>query len=302
MLGDIPVPADMEVSRRRFDRPPRISHQDNQSVTGEGMDRRSFIRVGIFLPPVLAVALSSACSAPAPTAQSQPTPISDPPRPTSQAAEPPRPPVFGTGVPRVAPATGAPVDGATVAVSHPLPFLAELASITGSQVIAARIQEWLETRKPAQKDDVGKLLEDMAKHGFTDFRDPRVYSAGPAVFTGIGNSDGVNACTPFLIEGEKPALVEGPAMVGLALAARDWKDVGGVTAAQAFIPTGTISREQGSEFGMSYTSPFVYATVAGQVTLNYEAGLTGRRDRISVKVQRAGGDVLLRRDYRVTTG
>jgi hypothetical protein len=197
---------------------------------------------------------------------------------------------------------GAPAGGLTVAVSHPLNFLAELANLTGSQVVAARIQEWLPTRKPTERDEVGKLLEDMAKHGFTDFRDPRVYSAGPVTFTGIGNSDGVNACTPFLVGDSKPAMVEGPAMVGLTLAGRDWTNPGGVTAAQALIPTGTISRDQGSEFGTSYPTPFVYSTVAGQVTLNYQAAMRGRQDSLSVKVQRAGGEMLFSRDYRVTTG
>ena len=88
MLGDALAQAAKEADRRGFDLDPRRSFRDSLSVTGEGMDRRSFIRSGILLPPVFVAALSSACSAPAPTAPRRTAPASETARPASQQANP----------------------------------------------------------------------------------------------------------------------------------------------------------------------------------------------------------------------
>jgi hypothetical protein len=37
------------------------------------------------------------------------------------------------------------------------------------------------------------------------------------------------------------------------------------------------------------------------VTLNYQAAFVGHQDSLSVQVQRAGGETLFSRDYKVTT-
>ena len=88
-------------------------------------------------------------------------------------------------------------------------------------------------------------------------------------------------------------------MTGLAFVAQQTESPGPqmVTAAQGLIPTGTIHRDKGSEFGTSYPYPYVYKTAAGQVSLNYQVTSAYPQGFISVESQRAGGETLLRQEY-----
>jgi len=142
----------------------------------------------------------------------------------------------------------------------------------------------------------------MADHGFTDRRDPRVFTSGDATFYVLGNADGRNACAPFWVNGKQEALVEGPAIVGLTALSRDWTSPGGVSAAQALIPTGTLHRDKGSQFGTSFEYPFVYRTAVGQVSLNYQLGAGDPNGFIRASVERAGGETLFAQEYVLKQG
>jgi hypothetical protein len=245
------------------------------------MDRRTFLRAGAFLPLAIGATLSAACKAPAP--RLSPTPTT---RLTTQAA------------PVILPAAGAP----TFTMQHPLTLLDELVGRTSSQVVAGNVEEWLATRNEAERAEIVKLNAMMADHGFTDRRDPRVFTNGDASFYVLGNADGRNACAAFWVNGKQEALVEGPAIVGLTAMSRDWASPGGVTAAQALIPTGTIHRDQGAQFGTSFPYPYVYKTAIGQVSLNYQLGSGYPQGFVNVSAERTGGEKLFAQDYVLKEG
>jgi len=245
------------------------------------MDRRAFIRTGLLVPVAFAASLSAACRAPAPTMSSTRT---------SNVAP--------TVAPVVAPSAGAP----TFVLQHPLVLLDELVGRTSSQVVSNDVEAWLATRAEAERAEIVKLNEMMAQNGFSDRRDPRVFTSGDASFYVMGNVDGRNACAPFWVNGKQEALVEGPAIVGLTAMAREWSSPGGVTAGQDLIPTGTIHRDKGAQFGVGFPYPYVYKTAVGQVSLNYQVGSGYPDGFVKVSAERAGGEVLLRQDYVLKQG
>jgi hypothetical protein len=245
------------------------------------MDRRAFIRTGLLVPVAFAASLSAACRAPAPTMRSSRT---------SNVAP--------TVAPVVVPSAGAP----TFMLQHPLVLLDELVGRTSSQVVSNDVEAWLATRAEAERAEIVKLNEMMAQNGFSDRRDPRVFTSGDASFYIMGNVDGRNACAPFWVNGKQEALVEGPAIVGLTAMAREWTSPGGVTAGQGLIPTGTIHRDNGAQFGVSFPYPYVYKTAVGQVSLNYRFGSGYPDGFVKVSAERAGGEVLLRQDYVLKQG
>jgi hypothetical protein len=247
------------------------------------MDRRSFIRTGLVVPVAVAASLSAACRAPAPTMSSSRT---------SNVA------------PTVAPVVVAPGSGApTFTMQHPVLLLDELVGRTSSQVASSHVEAWLATRSEAERAEIVKLNVMMAEHGFTDRRDPRVFTSGDATFYVLGNADGRNACAPFWVNGKQEALVEGPAIVGLTAMARDWTSPGGVTPAQGLIPTGTLHRDKGAEFGISFPYPYVYKTAVGQVSLNYQLGSGYPGGFITVSAERDNGeDLFARQSYVLKQG
>jgi hypothetical protein len=185
---------------------------------------------------------------------------------------------------------------------HPLVFLSELVGRTETQVASNQIEAWLATRAEAERAAIRELNAGMAGKGFSDFRHPRVFVNGDTAFYGIGNVDGKNACTAFWVRGEQAALVEGPAMVGLSLMAREWSSPAGLTAAQGLIPIGTIHRGRGSEFGISMPYPYVYKTAAGRVSINYQAGATPTQGRIGAATERDDGTRLVSQSFELRDG
>jgi hypothetical protein len=244
------------------------------------MDRRDFIKASLVVPIAVTAALSAACRAPAPRLS---------PTPDARVA----PTVVPVVAPPIEPGPGA----LPFTMLHPVTLFADLTGRTGSQVASDDVKAWLTSHGEAERAEIVKLHDGMAEHGFTDFRDPRVFTAGDSTFYVIGNADGRNACAPFWVNGSQAALVEGPAITGLTALAKDWTSPGGVTAAQGLIPTGTLHRDKGSEFGTSFPYPYVYKTAAGQVSLNYQLTAAYPQGFVSVSAERANGDPLLRQEY-----
>ena len=91
-------------------------------------------------------------------------------------------------------------------------------------------------------------------------------------------------------------------MVGLSLMARERTSPAGVSAAQGLIPVGTMHRDRGSELGISMPYPYVYRTMAGQVSIKYQAGSTPTQGRISVVTERADGTALLSQTFELRDG
>lgn len=249
------------------------------------MNRRTFISTGLVVPVAFAAALSAACKAPAP-------------RQTTVSPANPAPQTAPAVAPVVGPGPGAPI----FMLQHPLTLLDELVQRTSSQVTSNDFEAWLATRQEAERAEIVKLNQMMTEHGFTDHRDPRVFTSGDASFYVLGNADGRNACAPFWVNGKSEALVEGPAIVGLTAMARDWTSPGGVTPAQALIPTGTVSRDRGSEFGTSYPYPYVYKTAIGQVSLNYQITSQYPSGFVKASAERAGGETLFSQTYVLKQG
>jgi hypothetical protein len=255
------------------------------------MDRRSFIKTGLLVPVAVAASLGAACAPPAPRRS-----VSD-----TRGA----PAVAPTAVPVIVPAALQPAGPLTVRSmggQHSLDFLADLVGLTSSQVASPQIEEWLATRAEAERAAIQALNKGMAEKGFSDTRDPRVFVNGDVVFYGIGNVDGRNACAPFWVNGQREALVEGPAIVGLSLMARDWTASAGVPASQALIPVGTIHRDQGAQFGVGFPYPYVYKTAIGRVALNYQPAPSARHPMLVVVTERDDGSLILRGDYELREG
>jgi hypothetical protein len=242
------------------------------------MDRRAFIRTGMVVPMAFAAALGAACRAPAPTMRSS--------RPANVA-----PVVAPTVASVVGPGAGAP----TFVMQHPVLLLDDLVGRTSSQVVSDDVEAWLATRAEAERAEIVKLNAMMAEHGFSDRRDPRVFTSGNANFWVLGNVDGRNACAPFWVNGKQEALVEGPAITGLTAMARDWTNPGGVTPAQGLIPIGTLHRDKGAEFGVSFPYPYVYKTAIGQVSLNYQIASGYPQGFVTVSAERDDGTELFAR-------
>jgi hypothetical protein len=253
------------------------------------MDRRAFIRTGMVVPVALAAALSAACRAPAPTMRATST---------SNAA-----PTVGQVAPTVAPVVGPGAGAPTFVMQHPVLLLDDLVGRTSSQVASNDVEAWLATRAEAERAEIVKLNAMMAEHGFSDRRDPRVFTSGNASFYVLGNVDGRNACAPFWVNGKQEALVEGPAILGLTAMARDWTRPGGVTPAQGLVPVGTLHRDKGAEFGVSFPYPYVYKTAVGQVSLNYQIGSGYPNGFITVSAERdGGGELFARQGYVLKEG
>ena len=238
------------------------------------MDRRTFLKAGVLVPLSVAASLSAACSPP-------------PPRVVPPAA---------------APVVGPPALVRDIGGVHALDLLAELVERTGTEVASTQIEEWLATRAEAERAAIRTLNAGMADKEFSDFRDPRVFMNGDAIFYGMGNVDQKNACAPFWVKGKRVSLVEGPAIVGLTLMAREWNGSTGVSAGQGLIPIGTIHREQGSELGISLPYPYVYKTAAGRVSITYQIGPTHPVGRISVATERQDGTPLLSQNFELRDG
>jgi hypothetical protein len=246
------------------------------------MDRRAFIRTGLAMPVAIAVSLGAACRAPAPTMG---------PSRTSNVA----PVVAPTVAPVVGPGAGAPI----FVMQHPVLLLDDLVGRTSSQVASNDVEAWLATRAKAERAEIVKLNATMAEHGFSDRRDPRVFTSGHASFYVLGNVDGRNACAPFWVNGKQEALVEGPAITGLTAMARDWPRSSGVIPAQGLIPIGTLHRDKGAEFGVGFPYPYVYKTAIGNVSLDYQIGSGYPQGYITVSAERDDGTELFARQSYV---
>ena len=75
-----------------------------------------------------------------------------------------------------------------------------------------------------------------------------------------------------------------------------------MSAAQGLIPVGTIHRDQGAEFGISFPYPYVYKTTAGRVSINYEGSSTHPEGRIRVATERLDGTPLLSQSFELRDG
>lgn len=231
------------------------------------MDRRAFLRTGLSVLPVVALApLVGGCAGA---------------RPAKPAA-----PVAGpVGMPIPAPAA----------------LLEEFATRTGSRIVSDDLEAWLAGLDRVGQERAREVGAKMAEQGFSDYGGLKIFAKDDVVFYNVANVDRINACAPFWVEGRPGAMAEGPIVTGLTLAARDWPEAGTVSAAGGLIPIGTVQPEPGTDFRSTMTAPYIYRTAAGTLQVFYHAEPRAKSGTVSV-VAKQEDEVLLSREYAIRWG
>jgi hypothetical protein len=175
-------------------------------------------------------------------------------------------------------------------------FLIELATNTASVLLAGSFQEAVQGFSPQDQAAAEAANQMMALRGFTDFGRTRVATNIPGFFYGADHQNGYNTCAPIVTNGAVCTMIEGPIIVGLALASRDWPSSLDVSCAYGLLPLQTW-QDGGSQLEVSSTVPSVYQTSAGYVSLNYQVQPKDKTALISVVAQRDNGGVLFGQDY-----
>ncbi|MCI0562707.1 MAG: hypothetical protein MN733_29860 [Nitrososphaera sp.] len=178
-------------------------------------------------------------------------------------------------------------------------FVADFAVQIGSGVVAESVNRWIAGRSTNEQQHLDEVNAFMADHGFTDLSHTTVFSnRGDVYFYHVGHELGLNGCVPFFTPGTGTVLVEGPFLVGTALAAGDWDNARGVTPAEGLIPREAY-QDGGMQFEASMEKPFYYRTDAGWLAINYEANPEEKRGYVGVVAERDNGGKLFGRDYEL---
>lgn len=246
------------------------------------MDRRTFLRTGLSLLPVVALApLAGACAARPRASTPAPQPV------TAPVAAPVAAPIV------VPPSTP---------ISVPGPLLEELARLTGGREVSDDLDSWLASLDQARQDRVRETNAKMAENGFSDYRGLKIFAKDDIFFYNVANVDRVNACTPFWVAGERGALAEGPVVTGMTLAARDWPEAGSAAVARGLIPIGTIQPEPGTSFESTMRGAYLYRTATGTLRVFYRADSAARTGLISITAKDSTDALLLGKDYAIRWG
>lgn len=111
----------------------------------------------------------------------------------------------------------------------------------------------------------------MINSGFLNSDNRKVYEKNGVYFYEFGHEDGFNGCAPFF-DGFKhePPMVEGPSLMGLALAAEELRGKNSSSSvAKALIPIEEKQRPDQNAFGSNYNREYVALTDFGSIIIDY---------------------------------
>jgi hypothetical protein len=168
-----------------------------------------------------------------------------------------------------------------VQVSAVLPWVGRFAYAVGTTVVADLVSDYVRrSGNTWLTRQINRINDEMYRGNFIDFTRSRVRTTGRGILYPVVHRDGFNTCVAFHTTQRadpQPPMIEGPTVVGLALAAEEIaQNRGSGRARQVLYPTRTISRGQGV-FAADYTSPDIYETEGGgRLAMNYRNAGPGR--------------------------
>jgi hypothetical protein len=207
-------------------------------------------------------------------------------------------------VPLVSPTSPA----APVAVAG---FLAQFAEGVEMKVVAEDVRQWLDDTVQSARPELATVRQKMETNGFTNYPIARVFGNGEVTVYGVGNTDGVNFCAPFLVTEQVaqqspfqapkqgPVLAEGPALTALHFAMQDWPKNSPVSMMEGLLPIAKL-HDFGSQFEKSLDRPLHYGTKVGDLVIGYDANPTAGLGTLQVLARNVDGTVLLDRRYSFT--
>ncbi len=176
-------------------------------------------------------------------------------------------------------------------------WLADFVGAVGVNIVADSVVDWVKGLDPDKRNETERVNNAMISNNFNVFNTP-VYGHRNTIFYGVGNQDGFNACTPFFAgNGADNPLIEGPILMGIAIAGTRWNNAE-ATAADGLIPTRQY-QNNGSQFERSLSAPFHYDTNAGTLDVAYRADPTNRKGKISLVAAHPNGGTLWGEDYDI---
>jgi hypothetical protein len=176
-------------------------------------------------------------------------------------------------------------------------WLSDFVLAAGIGTIFDSVLEWLSSLGSTERAEAERVNSLMASSGFIILDSP-VYAHGNNFFYYAINQDGFNACAPFFVGNEESnPLIEGPALMGIAVSGLDWTNPD-VSAADALIPNRQY-QTNGSEFGVSLEYPLHYDTNAGTLDIGYTAYPNTREGTISVVASHSNGGLLYGADHDI---
>ena len=180
-------------------------------------------------------------------------------------------------------------------------FLAQFAERVNMTVIADDVRQWLDDTIQTVRPELAGIRQRMERNGFTDYPISKVFGNGEVTVYGVGNTDGVNFCAPFTVngqvaQGQGAVLAEGPALTALHLAMQDWPKNSPVSAMEGLLPVAKL-HDFGSQFEKSLDRPLRYGTKAGDLAIGYEADSARGTGILHVLSRQLSGEALLDRSY-----
>lgn len=151
-------------------------------------------------------------------------------------------------------------------------WLATYALNIGASTAFESIQDYINKQTATEASKIIGTNEMMKEMGFVQFDERKVYQEGDTYLYQIGYRDGFNACAPFFNrQKELVPFVEGPTIVGLAMAAEEYrKEKSAAQVANAFIPIEDYQRPANFSFGADYEKEYVSLTDYGTVVVDYK--------------------------------
>ncbi len=182
-------------------------------------------------------------------------------------------------------------------------FLFRFAVRIAADVLANAVTDWVQNLDVSSQQQVNGMNHHMAQDGFTHYDHDTVFTRDNMAFYGVGHQDGLNVCTPFFVRNawgqmQDGPVVEGPVVVGLSLAARDWPFTYGVDRADGLIPQQSLTSGTG-QFEKSRTRSYICRTNVGYTYIDYKAYPWRRSGQLSVAAQQDDNQWLFWNNYRI---
>ncbi len=197
-------------------------------------------------------------------------------------------------------AEGAPLQAGTIGN-----YLVQFAAMTGSVQVSQAVIPWVNQMEDDDRIQAQRLNAYMANLGYGNLFSSPVFVNTTVFFYGALAPLG-NCCAPFFHR-KQYSLVEGPIIIGLAAAAKDWDDACGVSVAHGLVPIRGCGGCR-ADFHTSLPAPLSYQTRnGGHLDIGYKVTNAPRdpttditQATISVVASRDNGGVLFGKDYDIT--
>lgn len=155
-----------------------------------------------------------------------------------------------------------------------LTWFIDFTTKVGINVVSKTINDWFASQGEAEKDVISDTNKMMEESGFTQFDGRKVYEKNGVYCYEVGHNDNFNGCCPFYsgLKSANLTIVEGPTVMGLALAAEQLREQKGYdenATADALIPIQQYQRPNQNAFGYNYDQPFVALTNFGSIMVDY---------------------------------